>query len=359
MSGLLTAPRPGPLARPGMRRFLRSWQLKLIGFGIVLFVFLYFAIPGEQALTPRPIVQPSMPNATYDPPVTPAVVRAPDAGPTVTGEKKADVQPEVESYPRITLELRSFGGNRSYVPEYLKPQQLAAEASTKRESDRIAYHNAKFPTIQSWTDPDRTYKLSAFSTIPCLMETAVITGAAGITPFRCHVHTLDGRGVRSPADVVLFEENTVVGGFYKSTVAEGDSRVVMVTARAETPFGVKVQFGDMPVADNQGAAGVPGSVDNKWGQRIGGALLLAMADAGVQTAQTLLQNMGHGHDNNAQFNFGGGGNVNLSGLSSVANAILSKTINIPPTISLHIGDPVMLWVTEDIDFSPSYRVGPR
>lgn len=355
MSGLLTAPRSGPRGSQSLTRRLRRFGW-VIAVGAAIFSVLYFTIPSEAPAPVPTLVARPVTGATYDPPTV--TQPEPDNSPwdvAATDNKQPDVQPTVE-YPRITLEARSFGKS-GFVPEYLKPAQAAAEATTQREVDRIAYKDAKFPTIRSWTDPDRTYKLSAFSTIPCLLDTEVVTGAQGITPFRCHIHTLDGRGVRSPGDVVLFEDNTNVGGFYKSTVAEGDTRVVMVTARAETPFGVKVMFGDMPVADNKGAAGVPGAVDNHWGQRVGGALLLALADAGVQLAQAELQNVGR-NSNNAQFNFGGGGG-NLNGLSQVANAILSKTINIPPTISLHIGDPVMLWITEDIDFSPSYRVRPR
>jgi len=338
---LLSATRAGPLRAPLMRRITRSRWLWIAGVGAVAFILIKFGIP-EEAPSPLPQAQQAtMPNIPYDPPAQPTVrpaTVADAAVPTMRPPKPA----VAEDYPRITLEARSLG-KQGFVPEYLKPAQAAAEANTKREVDRIAYKDAKFPTIRSWTDPDRTYKLSAFTTIPCVLDTAVITGAQGITPFRCHVHTPNGKGVRSPADVVLFEDNTVVGGFYKSQVSEGDSRIVMVTARAETPFGVKVAFGDMPVADELGAAGVPGSVNNHWGKRIGGALVLALADAGLSLAQAELQNTGR-NSNNAQFNFGGG-TVNTSGLSQVAQAVLAKSINIPPTISLNQGDMIMLWVT--------------
>lgn len=328
----------------------------VVGGGAVLMAILYYSIPDAPLPAPKPAVVSSMPEVKYDRPVTP-VSRI-----TETVAKKDDPKPDVkpdvtENYPRITLEIQSFGGGKSYVPEYLKPAKAQAESNTKRETERIAYNDAKVPAIRSYTIKDRTYELPAFTTIPCLLDTAVVTGASGMTPFRCHIHTPNGRGVRSPADVVLFEDNTTVGGFYKSTVAEGDTRIVMVTAQAETPFGVVVRFGDMPVADPLGAAGVPASIDNRWRQRISGALILGLLDAGLSLAQAELQNVGR-NSNNAQFNFGGGGG-SISGLSQVTQSVLQKTINIPPIASLHQSDLVQLWVTEMVDFSPSYEVGPR
>lgn len=354
---LLTASRTGPQRAPLMRRIVKSRWLWVVCIGAVAFFLVKFVIPDEPPPPAPQVQQGTMPNISYDQPaqaqVRPVVVPvAAAAVPAVQTPNPA----VAEDYPRITLEARSLG-KQGFVPEYLKPAQAAAEANTKREVDRIAYKDSRVPAIRSMTIQDRTYELPAFSTIPCVLDTAVVTGAQGITPFRCHVHTPNGKGVRSPADVVLLEDNTIVGGFYKSAVSEGDSRVVMVTAQAETPFGVIVRFGDMPVADELGAAGVPGSVDNHWGKRIGGALVLALADAGLSLAQAELQNTGR-NSNNAQFNFGGG-TVNTSGLSQVAQAVLAKSINIPPTISLHAGDRITLWITEMVDFSNSYRVVPR
>jgi type IV secretion system protein VirB10 len=358
MSDLLAAPRGPQQGRGVLRRLARSRMLWLAGGGIMLAVVLYYAIPDAPPPPPPPPPQHPAPNVAYDPPTAPPQTRAapppaPAAMPAAVTQPQA--QPAVEEYPRLPpLKMYSFG-NRNFTPEYLKPAQAQAEATTKRETDRIAYTSPKVPAIRSMTIKDRTYELPAFSTIPCVLDTAVVTGAAGTTPFRCHVSTPNGRGVQSPAHTVLLEDNTTVGGYYKSVVSEGDNRVVMVTAQAETPFGVVVRFGDMPVADQLGAAGVPGAVDNHWGQRIGGALMLALADTAASLAQAELQNMGR--SNNSQFNFGSTGGI--SGLSQVTNAILGKTINIPPTITLHQGDRILLWVTEMVDFSPSYEVVPR
>ena len=105
-----------------------------------------------------------------------------------------------------------------------------------------------------------------------------------------------------------------------------------------------------PVADELGAAGVEGSVDNHWGARLGGALLLALVDNAVSLGQSALSKDG---STSINLNAGGGG------IGSLSQQLLSQTINIPPTITVPQGTRVQLWVTRFIDFSGSYRLESR
>ena len=177
------------------------------------------------------------------------------------------------------------------------------------------------------------------------MDTMVITGASGEAPFQCHLE----HDVLSPTSVVLMEAGTQVLGYYKSVVGQGQNRVVAITAHARTPNGVVVPLGG-PVADELGAAGVEGSVDNHWGARLGGALLLALVDNAVSLGQSALSKDG---STSINLNAGGGG------VGSLSQQLLSQTINIPPTITVPQGTRVQLWVTRFIDFSGSYRLESR
>ncbi len=203
----------------------------------------------------------------------------------------------------------------------------------------------KFDGTKSFTIPHPALVLDKWTTIPCILDVAVVTGASGVTPFKCHTEA----AVESTSYVTLLDPNTVIGGYYQSVVGDGQNRVVMVTADARTPNNVVVELGG-PVADTLGSAGVPGSVDNHWGARIGGALLLTLADAGVQLLQSEIQK----NSQNTNINLGGGGSG--GGLSNLANQLLAKTINIPPTISIPQGSRIMLWVTRYVDFSGSYAL---
>ena len=171
------------------------------------------------------------------------------------------------------------------------------------------------------------------------MDTAINTDVAG--PFQCHL----SQAALSPTNVTLMEQGTKVQGGYNSSVTQGQSRIVAVTANAITPNGVIVPLGGS-IADETGASGVEGSVNNHWQERIGAALLLSLVDSAFSLAQTELQKAG-----STNLNISTG-----SGVGGLASQILAKTIGIPPTITVDPGRTVLLWNQSIIDFGPSYRL---
>ncbi len=282
------------------------------------------SIPAVVAVAPKP---PEAPPAIIQPFVQatpPAIVaQAPAAAPPPPPRRQA---------------VYTFGGAGS-VPEYMKPKAASDEASkSPAVSTSIAYKSAAIAGSKTMTIPDRNLMLMPGPLI-CIMDTAINTDVAG--PFQCHLD----RDAVSPTNVVLMEKGTKVQGGYTSSVATGQSRVIAVTANAITPNGVVVPLGG-PIADEIGAGGVEGSVDNHWMQRIGGALLLSIIDGAFQLAQAELQKSG-----STNLNISSG-----SGVSTLASQLLAKTINIPPTITLNQGTTVALWNTGIIDFSPSYKL---
>ena len=236
--------------------------------------------------------------------------------------------------------------NTSAVPDYMKKVAgggVGAVQKTQADPDGIQFKPASFEGTRSFTIAHRDYMLMRWSTIICVMDTEIITGASGAAPFRCHVKN----AVLSPTGVTLLEAGTIVGGTYTSLVGEGQSRIVAVSAEAQSPNGVIADIGG-PIADQLGAAGVAGSIDEHWWQRIGGATLLSMVDNGFGLAQAALSKGG-----NTYLNFNTGG-----GVGTISQQLLSKMINIPPTITLNQGTEIVLWVTKYVDFSPSYRLEP-
>ncbi len=273
---------------------------------------------------PPPMVQPLQPSLL-------APRAAADGGPA---PPKSEPRPAVYSYASTAM------------PDYMKPKPApTASANGIETTGGIAFKPASFEGTKSFTIPHRDYLLMRWTTMICVMDTQIITGASGSAPFRCHLKN----AVLSPTGVTLLEAGTIVGGTYTSLVGEGQSRIVAVTAEAQSPNGVIADIGG-PIADQLGAAGVEGSVNEHWMQRIGGALLLTLVDSGMQLIQSEIQK--NSQQTNLNFGSGGGG----GGLSQLGNQLLSKTINIAPTITLNQGTEVALWVTKFIDFSPSYRL---
>ena len=241
---------------------------------------------------------------------------------------------------RKSPRLASFSTGVAPIPDYMKPKR---PRSRDQSVNGIAYKATTFDGAKSFTIADQSLVLPP-QPITCIMDTMVVTGASGEAPFQCHLE----HDVLSPTSVVLMEAGTQVLGYYKSIVTQGENRVVAITAHARTPNGVVVPLGG-PVADELGAAGVEGSVDNHWGARLGGALLLSLVDSGVSLGQSALSKDG---STSINLNSGSGGGV---GIAVTAGA--GADHQHPPDDHTAPGHTRALWVTKFIDFSGSYRAG--
>jgi type IV secretion system protein VirB10 len=104
-----------------------------------------------------------------------------------------------------------------------------------------------------------------------------------------------------------------------------------------------------------GAAGINGIVDNRWFERIGSAYMLSifkdfLAASAASTA-------------------GGAAGVNtptgaalyqnsISTSTSLAERVLSQSMNIKPVVYAHQGERIAIYVARDLDFSGIYQVTP-
>jgi type IV secretion system protein VirB10 len=319
------------------------------GIGACSVAFLSWLILVPKAPKPEPPRQQSRGAAiAYEPPPkpTPVVAQAPlpQPKPFMQTQTQAQPQPQPMQMPAVVKEKRpavyTFGrGGGNDLPEYMKPKVPAAgEGGPPAASTTIAYKSAALPGAKTTTIRDRNLILMP-GLLVCILDTAVNTDVAG--PFECHL----ARDAMSPTGVVLMEKGTAIQGSYASSVTQGQSRIVGVTAFATTPNGVVVPLG-APLADQLGAGGVEGDVNNHWMQRLGGALLLSLIDSAFALAQTELQKAG-----STNLNISTG-----SGVGGLASQLLAKTINIPPTITLPQGTAVGLFSTGFIDFGPSYKL---
>ena len=347
MSGQPPPPDPRAFAPTGKPASVRAGGYRrMLYIGAPLMATcaaVWIASPGSK---PHEEVYHSAPRASrseYDPPkATQVAAGSPLQSAVVTQQTQQQPPPMRllsgrEEEPR----LASFSTGLAPIPDYMKPK--VAEGRDQ-SAGGITYKSTSFDGAKSFTIADQSLVLPP-QPITCIMDTMVITGASGEAPFECHLE----HDVLSPTNVVLMEAGTQVLGYYKSIVGQGQNRIVAITAHARTPNGVVVPLGG-PVADELGAAGVEGSVDNHWGARLGGALLLALIDNGVSLGQSALSKEG---STSINLNSGGGG------VGSLSQQLLSQTINIPPTITVPQGTRVQLWVTKFIDFSGSYRLESR
>jgi len=120
--------------------------------------------------------------------------------------------------------------------------------------------------------------------------------------------------------------------------------------RVRTPHGVTVDI-ESPGTGQLGESGIDGYVDNRWGERIGAAMLLSLIDDSVKL---VIQNQTQ--DRQADTIVLPSTTDNTSKL---AEKVLDSTINIPPLLYQNQGGIVGIYVARDVDFSSVYELQPR
>jgi type IV secretion system protein VirB10 len=222
------------------------------------------------------------------------------------------------------------------TPTLVPTLSPAAEGGAPTELDQLRRGSAIGLTHASRL-PDRNFLITAGTSIPCTLQTAMDTSTPG------YVSCLIGSDVYSDnGAVVLMEKGTKVLGEYRSGMRQGQRRLFVLWTRAVTPAGVAIGLAS-PASDALGRAGFDGNVDSHFWERFGGALLLsivddtsaAVASRGNQTGET----------------------VRVP--SDAAGIALQNSINIPPSLTKPQGAQVAIFAAQDFDFSAVYALKAR
>jgi type IV secretion system protein VirB10 len=185
--------------------------------------------------------------------------------------------------------------------------------------------------------PDRRFLITAGTSIPCTLQTAMDTSTPG------YVSCLIGQDIYSDdGSVVLMEKGAKVLGEYRSGMRQGQSRLFVLWTRAVTPSGVSVGLAS-PASDALGRAGFDGAVDIHFWERFGGALLLSIVDDTSAAVATRADSNGE--------------TVRMP--SAAAGIALQNSINIPPSLKKPQGSQVSIFVAQDLDFSSVYALKAR
>jgi type IV secretion system protein VirB10 len=150
--------------------------------------------------------------------------------------------------------------------------------------------------------------------------------------------------------VLLVERGSHLDGEYRATtVKPGSVRIPVLWTRLRTPNGISVDL-DSPGTGPLGESGVDGHVDDRWGERIGAALLLSLIDDAVKITVSNQTGQVPGDTTVLSSTTGTG--------SDLAEKVLDSTIHIPPVIYQDQGAIVGIYVARDVDFSSVYELVP-
>ncbi len=192
---------------------------------------------------------------------------------------------------------------------------------------------------------NRDYLLTQGAMLDCVLETKIVSSVAGMTS--CHltrdIYSSNGR-------VVLLDRGSKVVGFYQGEMKRGQPRIFVQWSRVETPKGVVINL-DSPGTGPLGEGGVGGYIDNHFGQRFGGAILLSLVD----DLGDYFANRANKGDARQDIQFSNTGQAS----QEMARVALESSVNIPPTLYKNQGERIAIFVARDLNFQGVYSLARR
>lgn len=266
--------------------------------------------------TPEPIAA-----VAIEPEPEPIVIRPGEAAPAAV--PTANPQDEVRT-KRLTSGINAYTATVSTTVNTVNAANPAENANT---ADR---------RVKLMANID--YTLVKGTKIPCVLETNIISEQDGFTSCVISQDVYSGN-----ARILLLEKGTRVTGEYSGSVKNGDSRLQVIWDRLITPYDIAVQI-KSPSTDRLGASGVTGKADNRWGLRIGSALLVSLISDALSIAGDKSDSAAVIVDSNT-----------ADTSQSLAEKILEKNIDLSPIIYIREGEVINIYVADDIDLSAVYQ----
>jgi len=154
----------------------------------------------------------------------------------------------------------------------------------------------------------------------------------------------------------LFPQGSRLVGTYSSEVAYGQARVLIAWQRLIFPDGKAMDIGAMPGADGAGYAGFKDQVDNHYLRIFGSALLMSAISAGATLSQQ--QNQATGINNGGIFAPNAQSTLSSAlgqQLGQATVQMITKNLNIAPTLEIRPGYRFNIIVTKDLTLSKPYE----
>lgn len=188
--------------------------------------------------------------------------------------------------------------------------------------------------------PASPYVLQAGTVIPA----ALITGIRSDLPGQITAQVTEPVYDSPTGRYLLIPQGARLIGQYDSSVAFGQSRVLLVWSRLILPDGKSIVLERQPGADTEGYAGLEDDVDYHWWELAKAAVLSTVLAVGTEVGSS-------SEESNLEraLRRGSSDSINQTG-----QQIVRRQLNIQPTLTIRPGFPVRIIVTKDLVFPGSY-----
>ncbi|MEZ5691929.1 MAG: TrbI/VirB10 family protein [Rickettsiales bacterium] len=333
---------------------------------------------GAPVFVPPPIVSPSAigspPSITPSVPVS-IIAEAPPPPPPPVSAFKAPPVPPVPKVSEVTLGKVSAKAVDKNMQKRINSRMLirnggnkAASSSSSSSTLSIGDPNSSFynNTIKatkaetelatSLTNLNMT--IAQGKIVNAVLETAINTDLPGT------IRAIVSRDTYAEAGrTVLIPKGSRLIGTYNTGILRGQKRVMIVWTRLIRPDGIDIQIGS-PGVDGLGRGGVEGHVDNKYTEIFSAAILTTMITIGAAVAvEAVLPDDGvtttntDGSTSSTNSSAKNAASQGVGHLSSTARDIVTRMIDIRPTITVDQGTRVNVFVNKDLVFPGSFAGG--
>ncbi|MGC1181426.1 TrbI/VirB10 family protein [Legionella sp.] len=198
-------------------------------------------------------------------------------------------------------------------------------------------------------NPNSRYELRAGSIIPGVM----ISGISSELPGQIIAQVSQNVYDTATGNALLIPQGTKILGLYSSEVSFGQNSVLVAWQRLVFPDSKVLDIGSMPGADSAGYAGFRDEVTHHYARIYGSALLMSGIIAGITYSQNTNQSNLFGTNQPTV------GSVMSQALGQqlgeVTSQLVSKNMNVSPTINVRPGYRFNIIVVNDLIFKQPYR----
>lgn len=294
-----------------------------------------YGAPAAGALTPAAINRLQLEAVYGDPEV---VANGGGGSRGRASARREDPYAQGQPYNPYESSAADMNGLAKTLASSLQAGSVDERNQNERFMDRTK--NKAVEVVQATRQYNLAYLIPQGKYIHCVLSTALNSQLPGQT--LCTI-TRDVYGAQGRK--ILIPKGSTAYGEYNSGVLRGQVNVFVAWSRIRTPDGVDIPIGS-PGADNLGRSGYGGEVDRHFWLRFGNATLLSLLGATAANAgsQGQLPNASSAYRNA----------ISTSFQMSSARA-LEQNMDIDDTIYKDQGEPVMIFVARDIDFTRVYQ----
>ena len=195
-------------------------------------------------------------------------------------------------------------------------------------------------------EPRTAFELRAGFVIPAIMISGINSDLPGQITAQVSQHVYDTPTGR----YLLIPQGSRLVGRYSNDVIYGQSRVLIAWQRIIFPDGKAMDIGAMPGADGAGYAGFKDKVNNHYTRVFGSAILMSGIVAGVNISQNDTDLTGDTQRSSDALSEALG-----QQLGQVTAQIISKNLNIAPTLEIRPGYRFNVIATKDLTFKKPYQ----